>query len=178
MRRTWASSTRRLTQFAVRRRSGAIPHRACCSTGNTTAASPIRSADRRGLGPLHCGGGLFHAEQEVRRDQHLLDGQAQAFLERIAVLLHHRDQLDQPIDFVRRSRGGGKRGGQDWPRSCGPTAHPELAMGHGRQRSCCSDSDAGPAPADRDRRRPDTSGKRRRSPWRCRPWSLAGFGPL
>ena len=36
----------------------------------------------------------------MRRDEHPLNRQAQPLLEGIAVLLHHRDQLDQVIDFL------------------------------------------------------------------------------
>ena len=37
-------------------------------------------------------------------DEQLLDGQAQPFLERIAILLHHGNKLEKTIDFLGRRR--------------------------------------------------------------------------
>ena len=83
----------RLPQLPLVAQRGAARRPACCSTGSTTAASPVRAATelRRGL---------LDPEQEVRRDEHPLNRQAKPLLEGIAVLLHHRDQLDQLVDLL------------------------------------------------------------------------------
>src|SRR5688572_20090500 len=42
---------------------------------------------------------FFDAKQEMRRNQHRLQGETESLFKGIAALLSHRDQADQPVDL-------------------------------------------------------------------------------
>ena len=79
---------RQLQQFLIRH---AAPKKIRKTRSQVKLAHPISPAPRRRV--------LLHPKQKRRRNQHRLQRNPHAFLKRITLFLHQRDQLQQPLNL-------------------------------------------------------------------------------
>src|SRR4051812_48256368 len=75
---------------------------------------------------------LFDAEEEMRRNQDLLEGERDPLLETIALGLRHRDQLGETGDFLRSDRAperAARQRGNDLPGAGSGVAAVQVSAG-------------------------------------------------